>query len=406
METTVDPFKRLIEITRSMTRVQAPAPLLKQIIEAAVEISGAERGYLFLLDPDETLPLPERLQVGAAHQLEPDHAKSAGFGASRTVILKTLVARCGLEWVDALSEPNPSQSVEMRGLRSIICEPLTIHNKILGLLYLDSQLTARFNDGHREILPSLAAQAAICIENTRLLVEREESLRREHEEQAYRNAMAAFMAIASHDLKGPLTVLKTGLSVLRASGADSELMDDMGLALRKAQRLVAMYLDANQLGQNEKLNLVKSQLDLHAMVAEELHHLERYLSPSRRQQFEFANQVPADTMVSADSDRLRQVLANLLENAVKYSPSGGSVTVSAEAGSDGVWLEVKDQGRGISEDGLAHLFEPYVRVHPDDIRGSGLGLWIVRRLIESHGGRIEVTSREGEGSVFRVFLPR
>ncbi len=404
--TPVDPYQRLIAITRSITQVMDLDLLFDSVIDAAVEITGAERGYLLLLDPDESLPLSERLRVGASRQLEPDEIEHSDFHASRTAIMKTLAAKCGLEWADALSEPDPSQSVVMMGLRSILCEPLVHQDKILGVIYLDSQLTSRFNEGARELLPSLAAQAAICIENTCLVGEREEALRREHAELAYRDAMAAFMSIASHDLKGPLTVLKTGLSVLRVSGADRGLLVDMEQALQKAQRLVAMYLDANALQQDGSVNLTRAGLELRSLVEEEFTHLKRFLGSRRLDSFEFINRVEPDTLVWADSDRLRQVLANLLENAVKYAPDGGRVEVRSQSLENQVVIEVADQGMGISEEGLARLFEPYVRVHDTDVRGSGLGLWIVRRLVESHGGRIEVESQEGQGSLFRLYLPK
>jgi signal transduction histidine kinase len=112
-------------------------------------------------------------------------------------------------------------------------------------------------------------------------------------------------------------------------------------------------------------------------------------------------------IVKVDPDRLEAVLVNLLTNAVKYSPAGGTVTVRmARHGSDAV-LEVEDQGIGIPAESQAMLFVPFYRASNVNARisGFGIGLYVVREIVERHGGRVEVISTENEGSTFRVVLP-
>lgn len=410
MTSPVDPILRLLEITRSITGVLDLDELLQHILNQAVQMMKAERGYLILLDGDERLQMEQRLQVRASYRLEADDLLDEEFSLSRTAILKTLSGRSSHHSEDALREPNPSHSVELFGLRSILCEPLVVADRVLGVLYLDSRVINRFSPWCREVLPSLASQAAICIENAKLVVDREEALRRHHSEQlralemeAWKNAMAAFVSIASHDLKGPLTVLQNGLALLRKRPDEAprpDLLADMEASLLGAKRLVDTYLDAAALQQGQELSLRWESLDLQNLARQELMQVEGKLSTHRRNQYELVNEIPPGTMVHADSMRLRQVLANLLENAVKYGR--GRICVGLGEYADGrVWVEISDEGPGIPEESQERLFERYFRAEPhSSVRGTGLGLWIVRQIVEALGGEVGVRSRLGGGACF------
>jgi signal transduction histidine kinase len=119
--------------------------------------------------------------------------------------------------------------------------------------------------------------------------------------------------------------------------------------------------------------------------------------------------VPADLpTIVADGDRLKQLLGNLLSNAVKYSPDGGAITVRARGRGQHMLIEVADQGLGIPADQMGRLFQKFERVRSDDhmrVSGTGLGLYICRRIVEGHGGRIWVESEPGHGSTFSILLP-
>ncbi len=336
------------------------------------------------------------------------------FHLSRTAILKVIESHLSHHSANALDEPNHSRSVEMFGLRSILCEPLKVHDRLLGVLYLDSRITHRFSSWCREILPALAAQAAICIENAQLVREREEALLHQHEQhlvavemETWKNAMAAFVSIASHDLKGPLTVFQNGLVLLERLGLPEKslpLVADMKSSVVRARRLVEMYLDAAALQEGRRLEMELSTVDLYSLVQEELTLVQARLDEERRSAYQFRNEVEPGLTCLADRERCRQILANLLENAVKY----GRGTIRVAGGHEGPdsWFEVRDEGPGIPEDSRSRLFDRYFRAEPNSgVRGTGLGLWIVRQLIESQGGRVAVDSRPGQGANFKVYLP-
>ena len=112
-------------------------------------------------------------------------------------------------------------------------------------------------------------------------------------------------------------------------------------------------------------------------------------------------------MIRCDPLRIEQVITNLLSNAIKYSPEGGRVDVAVAPQEDGAVISVTDQGLGISEEDQQRLFEPFRRVglSMETIPGVGLGLFVVRRIVEAHHGRIDVTSARGKGSSFRIWIP-
>ena len=130
------------------------------------------------------------------------------------------------------------------------------------------------------------------------------------------------------------------------------------------------------------------------------------MHPAHRFRWEAEGALPT---LRADRDALDRVLQNLLSNAVKYSPRGGEIRVAARAAADGlVELRVEDEGVGIPAAELPRIFDKYVRIANQEttsVRGLGLGLSLVRALVEAHGGRIDVESEPGKGSVFRVILP-
>jgi signal transduction histidine kinase len=124
---------------------------------------------------------------------------------------------------------------------------------------------------------------------------------------------------------------------------------------------------------------------------------------------ELSVDVPEGTVVHTDPSRLRQVVVNLLDNAVKYSPDGGCVDVRVAASDGSVAIEVADEGLGIPEEAQERIFEKFVRLDPEmrrGVGGSGLGLYISQELVERMGGRLRVDSRPGRGSTFTIQLPR
>ncbi len=233
---------------------------------------------------------------------------------------------------------------------------------------------------------------------------------RARELETRRDLMSAFISIAAHDLKNPLAALKGGVYVLQRlpiPDPGPDLLATMSQSIQLALRLIQNYLEFARLDLNEEIQLVTRRLELRTMVERELDLLQARLSSEEATRFQIVLEVPPDLAVEADEGRLEQILANLVDNAVKYSPKGGRILVRAERRPPGLALEVSDTGVGIRPEERADLFERFTRLPSMSrtTKGSGLGLWITKRLVDLHGWTIEVESEPGQGTTFRILAP-
>jgi signal transduction histidine kinase len=218
---------------------------------------------------------------------------------------------------------------------------------------------------------------------------------------------SALISTVSHELRTPLTLIHgfAELLVLRDMPAERrrssavEILD----ASRRLARLIDDLLSVSRM-ESGRLVLDPRPLDLAAV-------LERILSPFRAMAARHTLRTKLPTslpVVWGDPDKVEQILTNLVGNAIKYSPGGGEVLVTVEHDGDTVQVSVRDQGIGMSPRDMGQLFEKFYRVDREEVRrtgGTGLGLYITKRLVEMHGGRLWAESWPGVGSVFRFTLP-
>lgn len=216
-----------------------------------------------------------------------------------------------------------------------------------------------------------------------------------------------FLAAASHELRTPLAAAKAQVQ-LTTRRLEGKADDTIGRSMRlvaaqidRMTRLVEDLLDVSRLSTG-RLSLQLVEFDLCERIRGEVERIQA-LSP----QHEIAIDVPEKLEVVADRDRIDQVVINLLTNAVRYSPGGGPIRVTALTALDTIEVAVADRGVGIPEDKQAQIFERFGRAHGARYGGLGLGLTIAQGIIEQHGGRIWVESSgtPGEGSVFRFSIP-
>jgi signal transduction histidine kinase len=228
-------------------------------------------------------------------------------------------------------------------------------------------------------------------------------------EQAKR-ARENTLAIVSHDLRSPLSAVLLGIAYVRRAAAEGNSLQSLAGALDAIQRsadsmrrLVDDLLDAARI-ESGRFSIEPARQRLLPIV-EDAVHAARLAADAKRMRIEL--KAPEDEyIVHCDRQRLLQVLSNLIGNAVKFSPEGAPLEV--RLGAEGEWLriEVRDSGPGIAQEQQPHVFTRYWQATDTAHLGAGLGLFIAKTIVESHGGRISVESEPGRGSTFTVHLPK
>jgi signal transduction histidine kinase len=212
-----------------------------------------------------------------------------------------------------------------------------------------------------------------------------------------------FIADASHDLRGPLTVIRGNLDLLKRNLSEQE----------RQESLRAMEIETDRMGELVNDLLLLAEVESEQMERQEVVSLrEILLTGLKRAQRTGGNRKVVidqqeDLSIMGHVYRLGQLLENLIDNAIKYTPEGGTITLSLFRDGDWARMEVADTGAGIAPEHLPHIFDRFYRVGKARTRargGSGLGLAIVRGIAEQHGGKVTVTSDSGKGSTFTVWL--
>jgi signal transduction histidine kinase len=254
---------------------------------------------------------------------------------------------------------------------------------------------------------SLAQQCAQALERAQLY-EAERAARTQAEEAV--KLRDVFLSVASHELRTPLTALLGNAQVLQRrvtrTGAfterDMRALEVVAQQGERLNRLLASLLDISRI-EAGRLSIQPEAFDLAALARQIVADLQDSL-----QRHSVTYQGPAELTLVGDALRLEQVLQNLVQNAIKYSPAGGRVEVMLERRGEQAVLSVRDDGIGIPAGAVPQIFSRFFRVHSADlssISGFGIGLYVVNEVVSLHGGAIKVESVEGEGSTFTVTLP-
>jgi len=217
----------------------------------------------------------------------------------------------------------------------------------------------------------------------------------------------SFIGMVSHELRTPLTVLIGSLHTVMIPGMTEEekhrLVEDALWEASSLSRLLENLLELSR-HQAKRLELMKEPVAIDRCAQDVVDNLSR-MSPLHKLIMEVPAGLP---LTEVDQIRVERILYNLVENAIKYSPGGGDIRVSAVRSEDQIVIAVSDQGPGIPAEGLSNLFRRFERLtesSANSIRGMGLGLYVCRLLVEAHGGRIWAESEPGKGSTFCFTLP-
>jgi signal transduction histidine kinase len=301
--------------------------------------------------------------------------------------------------------------LERARMTSTMIVPLTARSTVLGAMTL--VMTANSGRTYKEVdarlARELATRAAFAIDNARLF---DATRSAEQAAQAAIRARDEFLGIASHELRTPVAAIKALAQTLdRARRRDqldperlSRSLSQLLLSTDRLAGLTGDLLDVSLL-QTGRLALDLQVFDVRTLVSELVEASRVQLDDSHSLVLSMA----ASCQVRVDRLRLEQVLVNLVENAVKYSPRGGEIRLALSASEAGIQISVQDHGIGLPPEQVERIFEPFGRASNASarhIQGMGLGLHICRRIIEQHGGRIWAeSSGEDQGTTLRVWLP-
>lgn len=253
-----------------------------------------------------------------------------------------------------------------------------------------------FTVEEQQVITNFAYQMGIAADNARLFDAQQEALRVKDQ----------FLSIVSHELRTPLTTIKGYAQMLRRklSGdpEGSRFAETIDAQVGRLSRLVDDLLDVTRFARGQ-FELKQERMEI-APVLEDVVTRFRLVAPNHHLELHLNGAQPSGDW---DHDRIEQVMNNLVGNAIKYSPEGGTIAVGTECSHDEVIISVRDQGMGIPEEDQERLFERFFRgsAEGQDIKGMGLGLYVTKRIVEAHGGTISVHSTSGEGSEFRFTLP-
>jgi signal transduction histidine kinase len=382
-------YQRIIELSRQLNAVLDLPLLLDQVVEAARELTNSGASSILLVD-QKTGDLYFEAATGSKSEeiqrvVVPVHNSIAGWVVQHNEPLAI---------DDAQKDERHFQQSDIDTAfvtHSLIAVPLSIKGKVIGVLEaLNKAEEQPFDADDVNLLTILASQAAVAIENARLFQQND------------------FISEIVHELRTPLTAITSYTDMLISSPITEEqrlqfLETIRGEAERMAQ-MINDFLDLARLSSG-RVVLVRSEINLSRVVRMAVNVLQ---PQAVERGIRISVRAPLDLpRVLGDEKRLHQVVLNLLSNAIKYNKPQGRVQVGVDLHDERVRVTVSDTGQGISEESQSRLFEKFFRAADAEgyAQGTGLGLFIAKRIIELHGGSIGVESEWGVGSTFYFSIP-
>lgn len=385
----LDGYRRLVEIARDLASTLDLDILLSRIVHAAAEVSGSEAASILLYDD-------------AAQQLYFQVSTNIDEPTRRGIIVPLEGSIAG--WILNNRKPvritNVHDDARFFGdvmnasgftTKSILGVPLITKTRIVGVLEAINKQKSKFSDADEAMLLVLGAQAAVAIENARLFQQSD--------------LISEFV----HELRTPLASLSTATYLLLRPEMSQEQRDQIINSIHsetmRLNALASSFLDLARLesGRVQFRKTIFSVADLMYECKDVM--ASKAVEDNIQVRVESPEGLP---LLEADRDKIKQVLLNLISNAIKYNRPNGSVMLYADVTESEMLLHVQDTGVGIPEESLPHLFQKFFRVreHESRVAGTGLGLSICKQIIQGHGGRMEVKSKVGVGTVFTAILPR
>jgi signal transduction histidine kinase/CheY-like chemotaxis protein len=396
----VEELEALSEVSRAVSSSLDLDEVLETIVSRATELSGADGGSIFEFDRD-TQQFSLRACAGTGEELVRT-LQEIPIPLGETLVGRAAQTRTALQAADLTEEPwDPHvEALRSHGWLSLVTLPLLRQDEVIGALVIRRKSRGTWAPGTVGVLETLASQSAVAIHNAR--VHRQLEIAGRHKSE--------FLANMSHELRTPLNAV-IGFSDVLLDRMFGELNDRQAEYVRDIRDSGVHLLELiNDILDLSKVEAGRMELELEPVSLPEAveHALSMVRQRAADNQIALDVELDAPETVMADERKLKQVLVNLLGNAVKFTPPGGAVAVRARSEGEELQVSVSDTGPGIAEPERERIFEAFQRGDRNARRsaeGTGLGLTLCRRIVELHGGRIWVESRLGEGSTFTFAIP-
>jgi len=399
LENAYNKTQSLYDIAKAVTSTLNFTEVLNTIAQLATKAMKAKACSIRLLDEERHL-----LRVGAAYGLSKEYLAKGPVDLEKSLVDRGALRGKAVAVFDVTKDPGfqyPEEAAK-EGIRSVLCVPLSVREKPIGVLRLYTGEIHRFTDEEIDFLNTLASQAAVAIENARTY-QRLEDLEQ---------AKSDFVFTVAHELKAPVAAIQSILRVLLEGYAGEIFQKQKGLIARAERRLIALQSlirDLLALGalKGELPEAKKADVILNGIVNRIVDTVQ---SEVEEKKIDLRVEVPEALLtIKANEDDLERLLGNLLENAVKYTPPRGRVSLALSSQDHGVRIVVSDTGIGIPPESLPRIFEEFYRAkNAKEMgqEGTGLGLSLVKHIVDRYHGTINVESKVQDGSTFTVTLPR
>lgn len=382
-------YRRLMDIALDLASTLDLDNLLVRIICAATEITEAQAASILLYDDAS-----RQLYFQVATNLDLQTMRGLVVPLEGSIAGWIVTNRRPARIANAHADPRFFKQVEnvtQVATVSLLGVPLITKDKVVGVLEVINKKTGEFTQSDEDLLLVLGAQAAVAIENARLFQQSD--------------LIAEFV----HELRTPLASIGTSAYLLLRPEISEEQQQQIVKSIHtealRLNTLASSFLDLARL-ESGRVPFHLTRFPLRPLVEECCALLQ---SKAEEEHVTLEIDIPPDfPLVEADRDKFKQVLLNLVSNAIKYNHVGGKVTIHAEADAKQWRLAVTDTGIGIPPEALPHLFQKFYRVQGAEKKaiGAGLGLSIAKKIVTGHGGAITVTSEPGKGTTFTVHMPR
>lgn len=386
--------------------LHAAAPLLGELTWLLLLEPGGPGGAPHLVVADVAGRDQEQVERLRQHLEERPLRVGEGIAGSAAATATSRVANEPRALTAATGDPDGVAAV---GLRAVLAAPIISRGTVRGVLASGVISAPQLGEGELRLAEAIAERAGPALENAALWADLQEQVRREQLAQRIKDD---FLSIVSHELRTPLTSIQGYSQLLEARLSDGRGAKELSqLRVIRSQvgrmrRLVDDLLDVSRIDRTGAVSVEPQPLDLAEELREAVARTARQ-HPDREVSLDAPDTLP----MRADRDRIGQVLTNLLDNAMKYSPDGGPITVRATPLDSEVAVTVADTGIGIPPEQIDHVFERFFQADSGTrgrrFGGLGLGLYITRAIVDAHGGRIWATANPdaASGTVVHVQLP-